>query len=130
MHPIRGICDNWIEPKHRSKQAVLDGHERHLQPVKSQVRFEHDTSMKTWVSSKGRAALWIVLFGVTALALATNSDILTRGIGVGRPVRDPGLHNRAIAVGRVPGPGDVGLISYPCRFGIRACGSGVLKLFG
>ena len=31
-----------------------------------------------------------------------DSDILTRGIRAGRPVRAPGLQNRAFAVGRVP----------------------------
>jgi hypothetical protein len=30
------------------------------------------------------------------------SELLTRGIGVGRPIRAPCLQNRAIAVGRVP----------------------------
>jgi hypothetical protein len=32
----------------------------------------------------------------------TLSDILTRGIGVGRPVGAPGPQNRVLAVGRVP----------------------------
>ena len=35
-------------------------------------------------------------------SLPQASELLTRGITVGRPVRVPGLQNRALAVGRVP----------------------------